>query len=416
MIISITPIFYRKAPRWIFLTLGILIVLCTVMLLKSKNYETHTKKNLIRMIEMIIVWVLWTFGYRLLGVSTAPIAYTLLYDVFWFTGISTFIYSGINYEKERIKMYNMFMIIYLINSFSSIYYTILYPETVYVLNNLGNNYLNLNIGNTDFETVAVIVFVMTWTVFRIKRDYFSLIIAIVSFLLIILYQRSTGILGAILFLFLFEYIHLWKGKNISAIFVLSTLLGMLGIVLLFIYGSNILEWLGTIVMPLSERVGKKLIMLAVWLQGDYKGFVFGGDSSLLRFDLFKVSINNWLKSVRTFVFGNGVNTINFNLFDYSKTSMSGLTMSQHSIILDTGASYGIIGYLWIISIFRKLLKYVGLSHKDSLRRYKIIIILLVIYNELFNSVVTPMMGLLIFLIIPILFNDILPKEVNANDD
>lgn len=327
----------------------------------------------------IIIWLLLIIGSRIIGISTAEWG-NYAKRFMYFSPIFCFTFYM---SKKEYKFISIVFTSLLIISVGNAVYN-LYMESQYsglLQNSKPYLFRNYSFIDTIGTTNMFFVFLSFFVAILNSRDYLSrkrrafshLILALFA-ILIYLSGRTTSFIALIVFL----YISLLLVKeNLPQNRVLFY--GILtGIVILLVYFN-----LGSIarIIP-NERISVRLQAIAGDDQGNY----------LLRLQLIGNSISTWTSSIKTFLFGAGLNLSGDFITDIA---------GQHSSLFDGLAYYGLFGVVFVGFIFISYYKFCK-SIVTHIVTYKAIRywFLFVCFSIVFSSYMNPDSSIALFVIIP----------------
>jgi hypothetical protein len=246
--------------------------------------------------------------------------------------------------------------------------------------------LGLNLGGTSFLTTVVLYINIVYFSFhntnnKTERLLFTIYLIIALTFIVFYSFKASAILLALLTLALQYFAYNTKkspNKRIVAIVL---------VVFFAVFFDKIMYIIVNVIG--SERVADRLLLFTK--SGGGEESTFGGRSAL-----WTVSINSWLKSFVTFLFGIGDHPKGTTGFS---TALSGI--GRHSEIFDTLARYGLVGFFIICSMFSQLFKYLKQICNKLYNSEINMMIIIVIITALTKLILYPDTGFILFFLLPL---------------
>lgn len=321
---------------------------------------------------VILIWIIYAVILRVIGFSSASWGNYGIYILFYFPLFVFYFYRERLNECEKKRI----MIFILIVALSNMLY-----NTIFLINNPGANlelnfsdlYSGMNIGNSGFTFIIMLVLIFCACYVLQGRKMFILPFVIGLFYLVISSKTTSFLIFLIILYILSINIVLTKISRTQRIIII-----IIGIIaLIFIYREG-LDFLVHVIR--NEYIVERINAL---IQGDT------GSTYLSRLELAKISLNTFSKHP---IFGIGYVKADFALISYTSTGIG-----HHSEFIDHLGRYGIIGavfYLLIwINYYKSIQKMNG--SKDSIRIANMMFVAFLVTSFLNNSM-DAMSGIIIF--------------------
>jgi hypothetical protein len=401
LVLLITALGFTPILRSIYLYLA--VALYSLFVIFQYSVSECFRRN----ISLIInagAFILMVLFYKILHISTAS-NISIFQDILFFIPIllmPLFVESFSN-QKQLNWMIGLILVIVSINIADNIRLCILHPELlVYVNRNILTDEME-GIGNIGasvwyngiyfFFTICFFAFLNIESIVM-KRAMLACSILTAVFILFFCAKASI-----IIFFILSVILLLYTKRTKSFTNLVLISLYFLIFVLLFqdLLVDSIINMLKSMIS--SERVLSRIILL---LDADSSIASEGEDTLSARAMLWMESVNTWLANPVNFLFGIGAPPV----------SNAHMGVGQHSSFFDSFAKYGLIGGFFIFNSLRLSYKYIlSLYDNDSNERLQIFVIaMLFMFFCITKGVFTPAIGSMLFLMLPLLSNQILNKS------
>lgn len=400
---SLTPMFFRNLPfSIVFFLYGISFFLIMLFLLSSRKIKFKKLEFLI--VSLIGVWLTVTFIYAIYQMPNFSFG-NYIYVFLYFSPILFFISS--NYIINQSTLNKGFMVVTVcifLNAVSNIFILSTNP---FAAKEATGNY-----GLIDYSTTNVITdtFIFSYVVFLYllliiwKSGKNSIFTSILIALLTILILQSTFFIALSTLIVMLTIKVLWGGANqfnkLGKYFSF-----LITITFFLIFKSSILENINNLTRIFTDNY---IVLHRVEAATNFLNNFSTIGTLEARFEDLKISFLTFLEYP---LFGKG-----FIVSDHIVESGIGM----HSHFFDTLARFGIVGFLIELSIYILFYIYTkNLISVNYIKDYTIIYIGFFWYS-LFNPIVYPAAGMMMFLIIPLVLKGVKSsrvkekKNVNAN--
>lgn len=384
----LTPYIHRNVNK-MYLFIILIVWLATALLIELKV----NKVKLPLILLPITAWVSYIIILRLLNFSTASWGNYFNNILFWFSIIIFSFnnnYMSIIFLRKTI-IYSFAIIV--INLINNIWIIIDNPQMLQFITNessLGITARSTNVGSTAFSLIVVLYISLMWSILTyekksIKRGYIVSIIGI-SFMYVLIAAKTTALILLVVSIISFIYFQGSSKKETRSRFLIKFLLILLSLMGLII-APHILQLIAELIN--NDNISERLFALSSLMKGD------NINSNSMSFRLFA-----WDTSIKTFIanpfLGIGYHT-------YMGLNFSGIGIGEHSEIFDNCAKYGLVGVLFLASIFRVFWSHYlkKLNNSKYYSGVKNVFFIFFIYS-FFNSSITPGSGILLFLIAPLI--------------
>ena len=341
--------------------------------------------------QKIVLWsalgyIIIIFAYRFLGFSDAAWGNYLNQIRFFIPIILTFaVYTHCD-NLQCNTLLKIVMIIVALNIADGIRISIENPSMTYMQlysNDAEDVAPNLNVGDSDFVTMALLFFNVTlFAFFNTKKSFWKvlyLLFAVLSFYFVIFVSlKATVVIYALLSLVLqlIARRSTRPGRFIFGAVFLS--------VLLIVFMKPITYFLINIIA--EDRVSERLLTLV----GDSRG---NQDALTGRENVYMLSVKTWLSGISNFLFGIGDHR---SAFDAASTGIG-----QHSSFLDTLARYGLLGALVLYGYFKNMFRWISRVSDESIRIEFHTIVLIIIICGITKELFSPFCGMAINFLLPL---------------
>lgn len=382
----LSPLVERTVNDLVFFAIVVVYLLINVNELIACNRDV--KKTIL----LILIYIVIILVYKVLGLSTASVAYH--YNIVKF--FLAFICFSPLYQRLNSKQITFLMIICLLTVLITLF------QNYQLKMSLGYRYsIQLyktsgikEVIDTQYTSAILLLegaFLSGFLILKkhVKR-YLFLVLAIVLFAFnSVVTQRGTFFILTLLMILLLVYVNGEKhsAKRLVGIIVLS-----LGLVFVTTSYSKIIEWLGSVLK--SNRIIERLNSINVLLQS--KDINAIGDESLGgRIRLMRVSVDTFFGSISHFLLGVGNRTDN------------NVLVGNHSQFIDEFTRYGVLGGILFIVIIINMLKcsrkMSGIEKEALSYDHFTVICIVFILRGLIGTLLDASIGVTMFIIIPLLF-------------
>lgn len=399
LVLLIVALGFTPILRSVFIYLVVALYSLFVIVQHSKFRSFRRNNSLVTNVSAFIFMVLL---YKILNVSTAA-TISIIQDILFFIPLllmPLIVTFSLN-RKQSKWIIGLILIIVAINIADNIRLCILHPELMYFVNrNVQIDDIE-GIGNVGastwyngiyfFFTICFFAFINTDSK-MMKRA--MLASSILSALFIFFFcLKASIIVFTILSVFLLVYA---KRKKSFASLVL---VGIFSFLFVLIFADIIVDMLRSMIS--SDRLLTRLIML---IDADNAEAGVGEHSLNARSMLWMESINTWLANPVNFLFGIGAPPV----------SDAHLGVGQHSSFFDSFAKYGLIGGFLIFNSLRISYKYIRSLYARTERLQIFAIAMLFMFFCITKGVFTPAIGSMLFIMLPLLSNQILNNSDSYN--
>ncbi len=406
-IIFLTPYLSSYISRII----QISIMLAWVCLVVLKVFTRSIEKSHLLIVGLISIWVFIIIFYKLLGVSSSEWGNYFM-QMAYFLPVIMFLFAKKYMSIKQKKTILMgILLVAMFNIVDNIRLNIIYPGASEKVINLNwyPELKGLNIGNTQFNTMALLLFDAVFILFlnvKQKISKTSKILLVVSLIAIAYYIVACGMRGSIVLFLIASVILIYYSykldRNKEYVAKGFIVLGV-GLFVICLFAQPILEFLADI----SEE------RLAIRFRDLSSFFNEGGteDSFSGRLELIKLSLETFTTDVKSILFGVG----DHRLESVSGSGTGGFYASGiggHSEFIDTLARYGLLGAVFTILIMRNSYKTaVIIEKKNNCKIQWFVLFLIFLCCGFTKAIYFPNIGIIMFLLIP-LISDFLNNEVD----
>lgn len=390
-IVLLTPLFTRNAVFLFFLVSIILFFNILFMLIKSK----YILKNY-KLIFFTVIWVIILLFYKIIGYSSTSIGNLFNYIKFYFILIVAlfFLEKNNNIHKKRIIKIAWFVIF--LNMISNIMLISKYKNANTLIMIKGNQFLKTNIGSVGFISLifvfSLIMLLIFFTNNNIKYRIYSIISYILAFyLLIFKYRRATTSLLLVLFSSFFFIAYFFKKIKSKQKIIFGFFLGI---------GSILFTFFLIFVLAKYFKIGRLLIRIE-WIKdlifGNLDIKIIGQNSLSTRLYLIIGTVQTWLSSLKSFLFGVGDNLRSTNSID----EMFKLTgIGYHSDLVDILGTNGLLGGLFFYGILYRVYKIIIERYEKEDVNYVKIVFLGFLASILMNHNLGSELGIVMLFMLP----------------
>jgi len=383
LVINFIPFLYRS------LSMVSLAIIVAIVLL---NFNSLLKKPYIYMLLLSVILTTWELLLLFIGISNTEYGY-IFYSFRFFT-------SSLVLFPIIPKLTNLDKKMLLISWFLSFSFTIMHNFYLYLT--MGDAYYNFqtdaslanyNIADTYYG-IAVVLCLFISLIVLLNRKKYSFLLNIImvftmilSILFIIIANRLTTIIISVIGFILIIIYNRARGKHVKyiTIFVLT----VLAFLVFTDVGADILEKM--LSFDFSDRIKDRIESIIFALRtGD---FVNSKSSLSGRFIYTINSWNTWTNSFSSILFGVGDQRDNLEL------------IGNHSYFIDTLARFGIFYMLLLITFLylchKELIRNVN---NDSLKAQCGIILFIFIFRNFIGNSIYVVVGMVLYVVIPLILS------------
>ena len=331
-VITVTPILFNE----IYAT-----VLWIVFFLLELNIIATSNRKLGTLLTLGIIFISMCAIYAFVGISSASIAYCIHSPLMYFAPVlALMVIDRCDNEQQIRFLFHFLALAIAINIADNIWLTykiginnIVYQKLFRIVEE-EEGLTGLNLGAAGFVNMAVFYSSMTFMAFlksnkKIEKCFFLVYFGISAYFIVFCSLKASAVLLLVLSLALMFISYRTKDK-VGIMLTFTAIAGGL----FFLYRDSIINFLIDIIA--SDRITVRLMSLTT--EGDVE------DSTLMgRSNLWCVSLQSWLSSVGSFLFGIG----DHNWRHFSSVADSGI--GNHSDLFDVFGRYGITGALLLYS-------------------------------------------------------------------
>ena len=385
------------------LFLLIALVFCTPILTKSyivlpvcliggfyliRNLNLLSKQRNVSLYHAIVFFLVIIFGYRLIGYSDAAWGNYLNQLSFYFCMLFMVLLQKGGSPRKMFLWLIFAILVY--NIVDNIILGYLYPEINYARLYQDENFMaSINGGGPSFYMLILFVFNICFFSFlncKRKKLRIPLLIVMVLAAVYVLGFCYKGI--TVLFLLMSPFV-IYMAKRTKRRFsfvIVSGFIILIIVVLVELFSESVIDFIKE--YSPNERLTVRLVTLIDDTDAEANTYTVTG-----RTTLYFLSIKTWLSSLSNFLIGIGDHRVQFGA---AKTGIG-----QHADLLDILAIYGLVGLLFIVTIFKNAFRII-LSYFDNDLRFQVSIILMlfVMYGAV-EKIFNPPTGLAIFLLLPL---------------
>lgn len=383
IILVITP-YTNKHYYLLSAFIGVLwLITSTIISIKRNDNKYKCSKSIV----LLYIWIMWILFLKSIGYSTAATGNYIKEVFYWLPLVMYCFYIKNNQQNQLKKMSLLIIVAIIINAIDNIRLDKIYPGIIEVITSeVFSQYWHLNFALTTFMFMsAIVILILIDYLISNKLNKVTIISIVIMIIilsnLIFISGRTTTFLILIVsipIIITMKILNRVEYRSRCMVFIfIATVIIMLTIII----SNNIVFLTGYIN---NSRIEGRILALF--------GKEGGLTESLIRFDLFKMSLQTWMSNIKTFFIGIGYH-------QHSNPFVVGV--GQHSGFADLLGYYGIIGFTIIISIY--YIFYKNILNNITNKRLKSITIILIficmIYNVL-NNIVSLEMGLIMFILLP----------------
>lgn len=391
----------NRTQEIIFLLIA--LVFCTPLLTKGsyvllvcliggfyilRHLNLLSKQQNVSLYHAIVFFLIIIFGYRLIGYSDAAWGNYLNQLSFYFCMLFMVLFQK-GGQTRKLFLWLIFAIL-VYNIVDNIILGYLYPEINYARLYQDEEFLaSINAGGPSFYMLIMFVFNICFFSFlncKHKKLKITLLIILVLAAVYVLGFCYKGITVLFLLISPFVIYMAKRTKRRQSFVVVLGVLFLITIALVEIFSESLIEFIKE--YSPNERLTVRLVTLIDDSDVEANTFTVTG-----RTRLYMLSIETWLSSLPNFLIGIGDHRVQFGA---AKTGIS-----QHSDLLDILPIYGLVGLLFIYTIFKNAFKII-ISYFDNDLRFQVSIILMlfVMYGTV-EKIFNPAAGIVIFLLLPL---------------
>ena len=391
--------YYMNIPFFV----ALLILFMTILdLLKVLNHKLIFASFALLFIELI---------YRIIGLSDASIGnYGLRIMTFISLWIGYFSWNNLSFNECKCIV-NVSLLTLVINTIDNIRLYRLYPNIIPTLRGTEyfyNQWGKVNIGDTGFKYqvffMSLFLLLYIWKDEKFRHHHAALkllyFVAWVILTLFTIVYCASGTIILSLIIGTILIVALGANNPKKTIIRLALLVMLFGI--LFVFSYQILSLAALMAEQISgSKVARRIVAISNLLNNSMNAediMIFE------RVDFLLLDLNSWLRNPLTFIFGVGYHTRVFALNVNEAATLNG--DGNHSGIFDLVARYGLLAVGVLLPIINGIKRYlcVGYLHKQHV--YVSIIFGLLVFNCIFNNLITLGMAFIVFMCYPYFTNNI----------
>lgn len=336
--------------------------------------------------------------YKIIGVSTSSFGAMIGYFG-WLVAVAIGIFIRNLFSLER--QISVLWAIYIIFAISVLLILVLGKQMDLSLESTISE-----LGTASFSTSCMLlsgvffIYVLNGNSFA-KKVMFLILIAIISYVNIIILQRGTNVILTFALLGLIFLFNTEK-KNIPIILIV---IGSIVLLVIYYTGAyvDLIKWV--IKISPSERVANRFKSILVLVQT--RDYITAGTSIRTRGMLLKVSWDAFTNSFWSVLFGVGDHRI-----DNSQ-------IGNHFEILDTFARYGIFGGIILIEILKSqrriLLRLFDNNFSKKMYSQCMVVFAIYVFRNIFGADLSIHVGIVLFIALPTIIKIIQFENKNAID-
>lgn len=381
-VMTVTPIWYVKKY---------LMALWIVLFVITLGYISNSNIKLKRLGVLGLAFIAICTFYKLIGVSSASLAYCLTPLVYFGPVVALIIVEKCDNENQVRFLFHFISLAIAINILDSIRitqsygYDLVYQQLSEMLEEQGET--NLNLGGSLFVNMVVFYVDVMFLAFLksrrvIEKALFLLYFGIGFYFIFFISLKASAIMLMLLSVLLL-YIASRSGKNIGRIFFLSAFFGMV----LVLFRDAIINFLISAID--SERITSRLIVFASTDNVTESGTLMSRES------LWQVSFKTWFGGIGNFIFGVG----DHNFVDFVDTASTGV--GNHSDLLDVFARYGLVGGVILYASIKVYYGYLKQVYGGTFKWEIVAFFILIILMGLTKKFVAGEPGIIIFILFPL---------------
>jgi hypothetical protein len=362
-------------------------------------------------ISVLSVWIfIWFFLgiiYKFIGVSSCSWG-KVFFDIFyWFLIILAI--NAIRTCSLKVKKMTLVASIAVvwINIVDNIRLLIRYPGASELMNfSWGTQYLPMNIGNSQFSMLAVLLALFVLMLFLTRKKYkvITLVIYITCIVYIMMAQRAISVLSVVIGTILLLLERVIRKYNSKARIILYLLIMVVCLIILQFLPSILFNIASSMT---SARLSERIIEVASFIGFGSVINTTGVSSGASRIDLYMMSVNTFFSGIRNFLLGIGE-------FPADVPIANANGIGAHSELLDALAEYGLLAVICLARIlslaYKELYKKIDAGQVKN--RLAAIIFGIFIFNSFINNTFTVPCFIIVFLLVP-LYLDISKEEGNG---
>lgn len=368
------------------------LIIGAAFVLVTTGKLIYTKEKLFR---VFFAFLLLSFIYKISGYSTGDIG-NYGNRLSWFFAVWMAFYMWqYRTRQECTLVFIVTSIVFLSNLIYTAYFHIMFPDFNAVLQTNDDSiyqYGRVNIGFTNVTIAAM--FYAIFLLLYIKTKGINI------------RKRLYGILWLIEILLLY-YIVFWGDSTTTTLALIVSVLFIVFnrgisiivcIFLLLIYNVFQTE----IVSFCREYINDRLADRLVAMSNISSAKMSNDDKRILsRIPMLVLDIKMWFSSITSFLFGNGFHS---NVTGDVMTDAIRNRAGGHSAIFDSISRYGLIGFTLVIMLCKELRLW--LEKNLCNKKFATIVLLVIIFNNVFNDTIAPNVLFVICFCYPFLRNEI----------
>lgn len=384
-------------------SLGLLSIVLLTIFITDRNKGGYVKASPFLVPVLFISIII--LAYKAFGFSTAAMG-NLFHQLAFFSMVFIGLYIGYYFPiKQKLLMFFLLSLvlvadivnnIFLYSSFSS-----LYGVDMDTVSQLMDG--EVVVGGTPFNTTSIFAFAAFYFIFLNVKGKKIRILALCSALVSMYYMFFCGARGTVILLDLFIIIMLPLLKLQEK----SSLGKALSIIVYAVFAFIIIVGIDTLLdfmISISpDRLAERFLDIKQTTKEGVSDSSFSG-----RFGLYKVSINSFLDSAKSFLFGIGDHRGSMA----GELSYAAAGIGGHSEILDNLARFGILGACFVFPIYKYAYRwYVDFFESRILKKQVQYIFIAFIICSFVKAVFMPTVGCVVFVMLPLAFSFVGYKNI-----
>ena len=378
LVIILTTFFVGDREGLSIIVTGISLLVWIPVFLK---YNSRLNKRETQYVFVSFSFLLLMCFYKLIGYSSLNLV-SITRNISWIlAGLISIYVMKLFSIKERSRIYIIFLVLII--------------TTVVVLVNKGQSYEMAKAAEIANAWVSSMLMILSGICLiaanQVKSLYlrilFVTIIIFSIFLNFYILQRGTNAVLTFVLVVLIMSLN-FKNRFLVRMIFATTIFFAIIVFLTDLY-IDIFDWMANVVP--SERISSRIQAISLSIQ--YLDVEEGGATMSARADLMKISWNTFTSGIQTFIFGAGAHKEN------------NLIIGNHSFILDTLASYGIIGgilfYFYFKKQFQFIMSYVNKNDNPVLYSQCIVVICVYLFRNFWGAMATANINFVMLLFLPL---------------
>ena len=354
---------------------------------------TNSNRKVKNIFILGVLFVLVCILYKILGISSANIVYCFIAPYLYFAPVlALMIIDRCNNEQQIRFLFHFLAFAIAINIADNIRLSFEYGIENLAFQSLRGameeeGLVGLNFGGSMFVNMSVFYACTMFMAFlksneRYEKLLFLTYVGISSYFILVCSLKASAMILMIIS-FVLMYISVRSKKRIGTLMVFNVVVGGL----LFLFRDTIINFLIDILD--SDRISSRLLIFTT------EGDIEDNGSFVARENLWLVSVDSWLGTFSSFIFGIG----DHHWAEFISTADSGV--GNHSDLLDVLARYGIIGAFLLYSSIKACYNYQKSKYGSSFKFEIISFFILILLMGLTKKFVYAQPAIIIFILFPL---------------